>query len=175
VKPYDFTLAFALQPPDASIEDLVERLGDAGCDDATVGIGRRGRLALSFIREAQSAEEAVVGGISDVRRALPDALLIEVSPDLVGLTDVAELLHVTRQNVRKLILDCEAPAPAPVHEGRPTIWRLANVLDWLRDEKQYPVDEALAELARTTMQVNLAVSSRQADQAAQSEIAALLA
>ncbi len=32
----------------------------------------------------------------------------------VGLTDVAALLGVTRQNVRKLMLGCDAPAPSPV-------------------------------------------------------------
>ena len=88
---------------------------------------------------------------------------------------MAELLHVTRQNVRKLILDCEALAPAPVHEGRPTIWHLAKVLGWLREEKNYPTDEDLVELACTTMQINLAVGSKDTDHAAQSEILALLA
>lgn len=172
---YEFTLTFTLPSPDVDVDDLIERLGAAGCDDAAIGVGARGRVALSFMREAESAAKAVFSGIADVRRALPDATLIEASPDLVGLTDVAELLHVTRQNVRKLILDCEALAPAPVHEGRPTIWHLAKVLGWLREEKNYPIEEDLADLAYTTMQINLAVGSRDTDHAAQREILALLA
>ncbi|HJW74786.1 MAG TPA: hypothetical protein VJ787_03835, partial [Thermoleophilia bacterium] len=149
-------------------------LGAAGCEDAAVGIGQKGRISLSFIRRADSAGEAVLSGIANVRRALPEAALIEASPDFVGLTDVAEVLHVSRQNVRKLILDCKAPAPAPVHEGRPTIWHLAKVLDWLRDHKGYCVDEELAALARTNMQVNLAIDQRDADASSQREILALL-
>jgi predicted DNA-binding transcriptional regulator AlpA len=175
VTEYEFTLKFALPSPDVDIDDCIERLGDCGCEDAVIGIGQRGRIALDFVREADSAEEAVLSGIVDVRRAVPGVELIEASPDLVGLTDVADLLHVSRQYVRKLILDGKAAAPAPVHEGRPTIWRLARVLEWLRQQKGYRVDDALLELARTTLQVNLAVDQRDADASSQSEILALLA
>jgi hypothetical protein len=98
-----------------------------------------------------------------------------VTPDLVGLSDVAALLRVTRQNARKLVVDCEALAPPPVHEGRPTLWRLAKLLDWLRSEKGYAVSEELIELAEVAMQINLAIGSRDADAAAQREILALLA
>jgi hypothetical protein len=175
VSEYEFTLTFTLPSPGVDVDDLVERLGAAGCDDAAIGVGVRGRVALSFMRQAESTATAVFSGITNVKTAIPDATLIEASPDLVGLTDVAELLHVTRQNVRKLILDCEAPAPAPVHEGRPTIWHLAKVLGWLREEKNYPIDEDLADLACTTMQINLAVGSKDTDRAAQHKILALLA
>ena len=172
---YTFTLTFALGARDADADVLIERLGAAGCDDAVVGVGRRGRLALEFTREAENAARAVGSAVSDVRSAVPDAVLIEASPDLVGLTDVASLLGVTRQNVRKLIVSCDAPEPVPVHAGKPTIWRLAGVLRWLAREKSYPVSPELLELAEATMQLNLAVEARDADPHAQAEIAALLA
>ena len=105
---------------------------------------------------------------------MPGAKLLEASPDLVGLSDVALLLGVSRQNVRKLILACDAPAPAPVHEGRPTIWRLAKVLAWLRDEKRYGVPPELMEVALATMQANLAVEARDVDPDVQRELSALL-
>ncbi len=123
---YEFGLTFAI-PEETDLDALIERLGDAGCDDATVGVGRRGRVALSFTREAGSAAEAVFSAIGAVRRAISGARLVEASPDLIGLTDVAALLGVTRQNARKLLLGCATPAPPPVHEGRPTLWRLAKV------------------------------------------------
>ena len=62
----------------------------------------------------------------------------------------------------------------PVHEGRPTIWRLAKVLIWLRDEKRYRVPPELLETARATMQANLAVEARDVDGDTQRELAALL-
>jgi len=172
---YTFTLTFALGSRDADTDALVERLGAAGCHDAVVGVGRRGRLALEFAREAVDAARAVGSAVSDVRSAVPDAVLIEASPDLVGLTDVATLLGVTRQNVRKLIVSCDALEPVPVHTGKPTIWRLAAVLRWLETEKRYPISPWLLEVAEATMQVNLAVEARDADPRAQAAITALLA
>jgi len=172
---YEFTLTFVLPAVPADIDDVVERLGAAGCDDATVGIGRRGRLALAFTRDAETAGAAVRSALADVRAAVPDARLAEASPDLVGLSDVAALLGVTRQNVRKLILAGDAPAPVPVHEGKPTIWRLAKVLTWLRDEKRYLVRPELVEVACATMQANLAVEALDADGDTQRELSALLA
>jgi len=172
---YDFTLIFVLPAAEAGVDDLVERLGSAGCDDAAVGIGKWGHLALAFTREAATASTALSSALADVRAAEPAARLVEAAPDFVGLTDVAALLGVTRQNVRKLILACDAPAPVPVHEGRPTIWRLAKVLEWLRLEKAYSVREELLEIARATLQANLAVQARDADGDAQKGLAALLA
>ncbi|PSD31181.1 transcriptional regulator, partial [Stenotrophomonas maltophilia] len=43
---YTFTLKYQLTEDDSDPDDLVERLGEAGCDDALVGIGQPGRLAL---------------------------------------------------------------------------------------------------------------------------------
>ncbi len=71
----------------------------AGCDDALVGVGQPGRIALDFTREARSASEAVLSAIKDVQRAIPGARLIEAGPDYVGLTEVAEMVGVTRQNI----------------------------------------------------------------------------
>ena len=86
---YTFTLKYQLTDDDRDSQTLVERLGEAGCDDALVGIGQPGRLALEFTREAVDADEAVRSALADVRRAAPSARLIEVAPDLVGLTAVS--------------------------------------------------------------------------------------
>ena len=56
-----------------------------GCDDALVGIGKPGRIALDFTREADSAEEAVISALSAVKRAIPDAEFVEATPDFVGV------------------------------------------------------------------------------------------
>ncbi len=45
---YDFLLRFDLPDPSVNPERFVESLYEAGCDDATVGIGQHGRIALSF-------------------------------------------------------------------------------------------------------------------------------
>lgn len=77
---YTFTLKYQLADDDRDTDALVERLGEAGCDDALVGIGQQGRLALEFTREAADADEAVRSALADVRGAVPSARLIEVAP-----------------------------------------------------------------------------------------------
>ncbi|MNF88466.1 hypothetical protein D3C84_709610 [compost metagenome] len=57
----------------------MDRLAEAGCDDALVGVGQPGHLALEFIREASSADEAIEGALEDVRRAVPNARLIKAA------------------------------------------------------------------------------------------------
>jgi hypothetical protein len=171
---YDFELSFALPPMEGDIDDLVDLLYESGCDDATLGLGLKGHVAMMFTRTAASAREAVLSAIGDVRSAIPDARLEEADPDLVGLSDVAALLGVSRQNVRKLLMDSPTSPPAPTHLGSPALWRLADLLRWLREVKRYRVDDKLIEVAETTRQVNLAIAGMAADRRAQREILALL-
>lgn len=44
---YEFTLNYQLVD-DEEMDALFERLAEAGCDDALVGIGQPGRLSLVF-------------------------------------------------------------------------------------------------------------------------------
>lgn len=153
---YTFTLKYRVADEQTCPGALVERLGAAGCDDALVGIGLPGRLALEFSRDAGSAEEAVRSALVDVKRAIPEAKLIEGSPDLVGLTDVAEIVGVSRQAMRKLMLNNRTTFPTPVHEGHSAIWHLAEVLDWLETKGGYQFDRNVQEAAAVMFQVNLA-------------------
>lgn len=59
------------------MDSIMNRLVAEGCDDALVGVGQSGRLALEFVREAPSAHDTIEGAIEDVRRAVPSARLIE--------------------------------------------------------------------------------------------------
>lgn len=152
---YVFTLKYQLTDDDDT-DALIERLGAAGCDDALVGIGQRGRLALEFIREASCAREAVESALAAVRQAVPGARLVEATPDLVGLTDVADIVGVSRQNMRKLALTHAFSFPPPVHEGSSSVWHLADILSWMQSRNAYSFAQELLELARVTMQVNVA-------------------
>lgn len=172
---YEFELRFKLADPGPVGDDVVERLHEAGCDDATLGIGLPGRIALSFTREAGSAKQAILSALEDVKRVLHDAELIEVSPDLAGLTDIAELVGVSRQNMRKLMTGHAATFPAPVHEGSTTLWHLAPVLEWLNKQVDYAIDKHLLEIARMAMQVNLAKELQHLDQPVEKRIRALVA
>lgn len=153
---YEFTLRFRLGDPGADPGELECALLKAGCDDATLGIGLPGRIALYFARESRSAREALASAIRAVRRASPGAVLVEASPDLVGLSDVATLAGCSRQNMRKLMQNHPATFPLPVHDGNPSLWHLASLLEWLRDDQGQEIDDSLLELARETRSLNLA-------------------
>ncbi|MCW0366552.1 hypothetical protein NB699_001535 [Xanthomonas sacchari] len=171
---YTFTLKYQLADEDLDTDALVERLGEAGCDDALVGIGQPGRLALEFTREAADAGEAVRSALADVRAAVPSARLIEVAPDLVGLTDVAEIVGVSRQNMRKLMLAHPGSFPAPVHEGSTSIWHLADVLAWLQVRGGYALAEDVLDVARVAMQANVAKERLRLPKAAAKELETLV-
>src|SRR5690606_20804655 len=109
--------------------------------------------ALEFTREAVDASSAIRSALADVRQAVPSARLVEVTPDLVGLTDAAQVVGVSRQNMRKLMLAHSANFPPPVHEGTASLWHLADLLVWLK-AKGYRYPTGLLELAVVTRQVN---------------------
>ena len=139
---YEFTLRFVL-PSRRGHDRIVDALYGHGCDDALIGSGRPGRLGLDFTRAAGSARAAVLSAISDVRKAVPGATLVEVTPDLVGVADLALMFSCSRQNMWKLIMaDCST-APAPAHEGKQSLWHLGPLLRWLAREKRYTVDPRL--------------------------------
>lgn len=171
---YTFTLKYQLADDDRDPDGLVERLGEAGCDDALVGIGQPGRLALEFTREADSADTAVRSALADVRSAVPTARLIEVSPDLVGLTDVADIVGVSRQNMRKLMLAHSGSFPAPVHEGSASIWHLADVLTWLQAKGSYSLAKDVLDVACVALQVNVAKEGRRLARSTSVELEALV-
>jgi predicted DNA-binding transcriptional regulator AlpA len=158
---YTFTLKYQLSEMDSDHDEIVERLGAAGCDDALVGVGQPGRIALEFTREAESAEVALVSALTDIKRVVPSARLIEAAPDFVGLTDAASVVGVSRQNMRKLMVNYPTNFPAPVHEGSTAVWHLADLLAWLQAKGGYDVDRSIADVAAATMRINLAKAANQ--------------
>jgi len=153
---FNFTLRYRLLDTSGDPGVLERHLHDAGCGDALLGVGSPASLALEFCREASSAAEAMCSALGDVQRAVPGAELIEVSPDLVGLTDVADLLGMSRQNIRKLLLAHPQTFPAPVHEGSASIWHLADILSWMQARGSQKVSSELVELAAAALQINVA-------------------
>ncbi len=76
----------SINTPGTSIEQYIVELAARH----NVGVGQPGRIALEFTRESETAEAALVSAVADVKRAIPTAKLIEVSPDFVGLSDTAD-------------------------------------------------------------------------------------
>lgn len=114
-------------------------------------------MALQFSREAPSASEAILSAIADVRQAIPGADLIEAAPDLVGLTDVAERLGVSRQGMRKLMLSHLHDFPSPVYEGSVSLWHLSDLPLWFDARADERVPTELREVAEVTRQINASI------------------
>src|SRR6185437_4879077 len=126
---YTFVLTFSLPDQEADPEAYLDALYEAGCDDASVGIGRLGMIGLDFTRQAQSAEQAVRSATEAVRKAIPGAELVQAGPDLVGLTETAEAFGFSRQNMRKYATGHtagRAAFPVPAFIGEPTLWHMAE-------------------------------------------------
>ena len=159
---FDFTLTFALPKRGGSPEDFLDALFDAGCDDALVGTGMPGSIALNFSRTAQSAENAIRQAVSDVLKALPDAVLIELKPDLVGISDIAELLGCSRQNIRKLAMGGNSTFPSPSVSGNVPLWHFYEVANWLLKNSRIKIKPKAedVEVAKITYKNNLDVQRR---------------
>ncbi len=172
---FDFLLKFDLPDPETDPNKFVEALYDSGCDDATIGIGQHGRIALNFTRADTTALDAVASAIADVRKAIPGARLVEATPDLVGLTDIAEILGCSRQNIRKLVIGNKSIFPSPVHEGSSSIWHLAKVLPWFKAKGNYTIEENLIEISSANMQVNIVRQMQDLEPGFHQNIKALMA
>lgn len=155
---YDFTLKFKLKDSPDDPDDFIDRLYAGGCDDALIGVGNKEYVGLNFIREASSAYEAISSAINDVKKVVPGVTLIEAAPDFVSLTDATKILGYTQQHMRNLMVNSNSKFPIPVYEGTHSIWHLAEILIWLREDGTHLIDNALLDVAQTNMNINIATS-----------------
>jgi predicted DNA-binding transcriptional regulator AlpA len=154
MKSYEFELIFKVPNSQENLEEYSDRLYESGCDDAIISTGQLGVIALSFTREAKSAQIAIESAISNVHDAIPDAELIEASPDFVSITDIASILGYSRQYTRKLFNE-KTTLPDPIHIGSPTIWHLSEILNWIKQKSiQTQLEDSLVEVSMITRAVN---------------------
>jgi len=163
MKTYEFELKFSLPDTKQNPDILIGRLAEEGCTDALVGIGQIGRVAFRFNRDANSAFEAILSAVKNIKKAIPEANLIEAAPDLVGLSDIADILGYSRQNIRKLMMNNLVSFPTPIHQGKTMLWHLSNILSWAKEGNRYEIDELLLDVATTNMQLNIAKETLHVD------------
>jgi len=160
---FSFTLHFLLPARDSDPEQYLDALFEAGCDDAAIGVGQYGMIGLDFTRAAASAEDAIRSAIENVRTAIPGATLVQAGPDMVGLTEMAEIFGFSRQNMRKYATgQSGGPGtfPSPVVSGEPSLWHLAEIVAWLRANTSVSTAERVLDLAKATAKVNFEVERK---------------
>ena len=159
VNEFEFTLIYKLKNDEEDPSTYMDALFEAGCDDAIVSLGKKGMISLDFIRDDKQANLAIIGALKDVKKAIPDATLVEASPDFVTTTELSKILDHSRQNARILMI--KKDSPSPVHMGSPNFWHLSEVFEWLLKENKianYHVDNTMIEVANVTKKVNLSIA-----------------
>ncbi|MSO99566.1 MAG: DNA-binding protein [Acetobacteraceae bacterium] len=155
-----FVLNFTLPGREDNPEQYLDALYNAGCDDAAIGVGQFGMIGLDFTRAAASAEDALRSAVADVLAAIPGASLAQAGPDLVGLTEMAEIFGFTRQNMRKYATgQSSAPEafPPPVVLGDPSLWHLAEIVAWLRLNTNLRPPAGILNVSKVTAKMNFEV------------------
>ena len=133
---YDFALV--LQGFDLS-DDVMNRLFDAKCDDATFSV-RYGRVFAEFSREAESYSAALLGAIRDVRAAGVGAVVLRVNTcDLVTAAEIARRIDRSRELISQYISGDRGPGGFPPPEcfladDKP-LWTWCAVSHWLAENQ----------------------------------------
>lgn len=159
-KEYEFELSFSLPADVRDYEDIANRLYEAGCDDALIGLGVYGQVVLDVTREADSAFEAISSVMVQVSKAIQGAKLIEAGPDLVGVSDLAELLGTTRQNLKRYLVDksrsteTTSKLKVPAHNGTVPSWHLAKIGRWINQNTKLKIASPTIETAEVCMMLN---------------------
>lgn len=171
INEYEFVLRF--QPPESETqaEQYLDALYEAGCDDTTVGFGLPGYIGLDFCREAGSAEQAVLSTIKDVKTAILDAKLTEVTPDLLNITEIADLISsrlqkVSHQAMRKYacgqVAKIKSRFPAAAVTSSSPLWHVDEVVFWLVENNKTDKAKAqrLIETSKTARTVNIRLQAQ---------------
>jgi hypothetical protein len=130
---HDFALVIGNAGPLST--ELMNRLHDVGCDDATAST-RSGALHLTFCREAPTLRDAILGAIRDVRRAGVGLEHLRVdSRNLVTLSEIARRVQRSKQLVHQYSSGHRGPGGFPppcTHiNDRTPLWQWCEVASWL--------------------------------------------
>lgn len=130
---------------DLDSDEVVNRLYEAGCDDATFGVSN-GVSVADFTREAPSLLDALVSALSDLE-SVAGLQVRRVEPEpLVTLSEIAERLERTPESIR-LLANGERgggtfPPPISHLRTRQRLWRWSDVAEWAGQLKPGDVHDA---------------------------------
>lgn len=148
----------------ASDDDLInvsDVLFEAGCDDGTPSV-TNGTLSISFDRESDSFENAVISAIANIE-SIHGLFCVSVdSGDMVSLSDAAELAGMTKAALSRYANGSRGAGdfPHPVQKidsSRP-LWAWSEVAKWLSDKGQ--LSEDAVKQASTVEAINAALLIR---------------
>jgi hypothetical protein len=77
IREFQFDVMIRLPQGCPDIEDVVDWLYEAGCDDAVVGCGNPGMLGLAFVRVGSDREAVIADAVQDALAGLPEGAAVE--------------------------------------------------------------------------------------------------
>ena len=106
---FEFEIVFALPGSAHDPIEISNAVFEAGFEDAIVGTGIAGLVAVELEAEGEDAETVILKSARALIHVLPAGTrLREVRPDLVSLADVAKKIEVKRQALQQR----EMPLPS---------------------------------------------------------------
>ncbi|MDX1556400.1 MAG: hypothetical protein R3212_10270 [Xanthomonadales bacterium] len=159
----EFNFQIFCHDADTSDESFLDRLYEAGCDDATVFF-KDGYVCLDFARECECAEQAVVTAIRDYQAAGIGGTVIRIEPeDLASLSEIAKRVGVTRASLQKYArghskIGSDFPRPAAnISQPRRELYSTAEVMRWMVARNRIGLPPESLELADTIERSNRAL------------------
>lgn len=145
----EFSFGLVVSGVDFADDEVVNRLYEAGIDDASFGV-RSGCSVAYFDRQAGSYLEALQSAIGDLETAAVGAKVSGLqSDDLLSPSGVADMSGRSRQNIHQHIQGARGegfPTPvAWVDSDRP-MWLRSDVRSWMGSAKN-SIDESWAGMA----------------------------
>ena len=154
---FQFTLI--VDGPDLQDPRSIDRLFEAGCDDATVG-SSDGVQYVDFDREAEALGDAILSAVDDLEKLEGVEVVRIADAGLASLADIAARFGRTREGVRLLVSGARGPGnfPKPVTDPRSRyrLWRWSDVASWFkayRGESPGVADEQLAAMYNAALEL----------------------
>ena len=177
MREYEFALVVSsdTQVSGELICKYADMLFEAGAEDCTVS-SKGNVLVVDFDREATSYEEAVVSAIKQVNSV--DGLTVKSvdAGQFVGLSDAAELSQLTRSALSKFSKgergDGTFPTPYLRVQGKAPLYDWSEIAQWL--ESKGLVEQGIADNAKITAQLNMALKLKNGELENVSRLASML-
>ncbi|XDF78103.1 hypothetical protein AAFX60_002580 [Aliivibrio fischeri] len=163
MKTYVFSLTISnnIAAESQSEDDLSDALYGGGCDDSVIATYNN-TFYLTFDREADNYEQAVMSAIADVEAAINLPVLSVDAGDMVGLTDAEKLSGMTKTLLSKYNKGTRGagdfPSPIQRVNTKNAIWSWYDIADWL--EANGFVEKEIVDNARVTAAINMSLQAR---------------
>jgi predicted DNA-binding transcriptional regulator AlpA len=140
-------------------EETLDRLFEAGCDDATLSV-QKGLIILEFDREAKNFISALFSAIENVQKA--GGQIERIEPDhLVSASEIAKRCGLSRAAISLYATGARAegfPHPVALVTTESPLWDWAEVSSWFYHRNKLDLEVAVR--ARLVRNVNRVIDGR---------------